>query len=116
MKKILKDIVKIEQVKAAWIINKKTYLEKFEIPIDLNTKDKVRKELKKLIEKYYNYKSVGGIFDNDYLICQNYKGYWIIVWANKNNPFSYLKMEIDILVQEKISKKSFDFVRKIKLW
>ena len=113
MKEVLKDIVKIEQVKAAWIINKKTYLEEFEIPIDLNTKDKVRNELKKVIEKFSNYKSIGCIFDNDYLICQNYKGYWIIVWANKSNPFSYLKMEIDILVQERISKKSFNFFRKM---
>ncbi len=117
MEKILKTIVEIDQVRAAWFINRQGFHAEFDTIIGRDPDLEIKSEsyIGRIIKELPDdYQTIGCIFERNYIICHHYNDNWIIVWANKGKPLSYLRMELDVILNEKLYQKKRGFFSKIR--
>ncbi|GEM_PF-3889975 len=116
-KNIIQKIGEIEQVKGIWLLKEGETEESLQVPLDIETKEKLMNLLKKCIVyiKEMNVGICGYISQYDYLFFKKIeKGTWLVVWANQEYPLSLLKMEVEVLLSEQRQEKRF--FKKFKLW
>ncbi len=117
MKKILKKIIKIDQVQAVWLIDGNGVHTEFDASIAGDSALKIKAEscMKEIVAELPDqYQIIGCVFERNYVICYYHDESWIIIWSKKNRPLSYLRMELDVILEENLYRKKTGFFSKIR--